>query len=171
MEKSVEGLKLFFWGVGKMSGFVSGWKVPVEVGAFCQRLVCDVDGGIRLGVAGVRTRRVRGMDVVMMGRRSEKIKGRKEKQDRQKVKVYSRIGKLITSAVKAGGADPTTNKTLQDALDLAKDGNVPKDNIERAISRASSKDQADYKESTFEVYGHGGVRTPQEHDTHGTRTT
>lgn len=111
----------------------------------------------RSGAApAVGTRRV----TVAMGRRSEKIKGRKEKQDRVKVKTYSRIGKLITAAVKSGGPDAETNKALADALELAKDASVPKDNVERAISRASGKDQADYKESTFEVYGHGGVRNP-----------
>ncbi|KAJ8906058.1 hypothetical protein NDN08_002557 [Rhodosorus marinus] len=128
--------------VGLAGGFGTGGNGKVEV----------------CGARRASERASRGRSrVVMMGRRSEKIKGRKEKQDRAKVKVYARIGKLITAAVKSGGAEAETNKGLADVLELARASNVPKDNVERAIQRAASKDQADYKESTFEVYGHGGV--------------
>lgn len=93
----------------------------------------------------------------VMGRRSEKIKTRKDAQARARSKVFARVGKTITMAAKAGGPDPTTNKALADALEAAKAVNFPKDTTERAISRATSSEQADYKESSFEVYGHGGV--------------
>lgn len=94
---------------------------------------------------------------IYMGRRSEKIKGRKEAQTKARTKVFARVGKMITMAVKAGGADTIANKALADALDAAKAVSFPKDTIEKAIARASNTDQADFKESSFEVYGHGGV--------------
>lgn len=60
-------------------------------------------------------------------------------------------------AAKTGGPDVETNKALADALDAARAANVPKDTTNAAIARATSVDQADYKESSFEAYGHGGV--------------
>ncbi len=60
-------------------------------------------------------------------------------------------------AAKAGGPDVTTNKALADALDAARAVNVPKDTTNAAIARATAVDQADFKESSFEAYGHGGV--------------
>lgn len=60
-------------------------------------------------------------------------------------------------AAKAGGPDIGTNKALADALDAARAANVPKETTNNAITRATSVDQADYKESSFEAYGHGGV--------------
>lgn len=92
-----------------------------------------------------------------MGRRSEKIKGRRDAQNAAKTKVFARMGKMITMAVKAGGADVATNKALADAMEAARAVSYPKDNVEKAIARATSADQADYKESTFEAYGHGGA--------------
>eukprot|EP00177_Eucheuma_denticulatum_P008075 GFKZ01014711.1.p1 GENE.GFKZ01014711.1~~GFKZ01014711.1.p1 ORF type:complete len:282 (-),score=43.36 GFKZ01014711.1:25-750(-) len=92
-----------------------------------------------------------------MGRRSEKIKGRRDAQNAAKTKVFARMGKLITMAVKAGGSDVSTNKPLADAMDAARAASYPKDNVQKAIARATSADQADYKESTFEAYGHGGA--------------
>ncbi|CDF40581.1 unnamed protein product [Chondrus crispus] len=92
-----------------------------------------------------------------MGRRSEKIKGRKDAQNAQRTKVFARIGKMITMAAKAGGPDVIANKALADAIDTAKAASFPKDTMEKAIARATSVDQADFKESSFEAYGHGGT--------------
>lgn len=92
-----------------------------------------------------------------MGRRSEKIKGRKDAQNAQRAKVFARIGKMITMAAKAGGPDIVANKALADAIDAAKAASFPKDTMEKAIARATSADQADFKESSFEAYGHGGA--------------
>ena len=101
--------------------------------------------------------RSRTAHVIHMGRRSEKIKGRKESQTRARTKVFARIGKMITMAAKAGGADIITNKALADALEAARAANFPKDTIEKSIARATNSDHAGYKESAFEIYGHGGV--------------
>jgi len=92
-----------------------------------------------------------------MGRRSEKIKGRKDAQNRARTKVFARIGKLITMAAKTGGPDLVSNKALAEAVDVAKAASFPRDTMEKAIARATSADQADFKESSFEAYGHGGV--------------
>lgn len=93
-----------------------------------------------------------------MGRRSEKIAGRKGKQDRAKTKAYARIGKTLIAAIKSGGStDPVANRPLAEALAAAAAANFPKENIERAFERANSTDQADFKTSSFEVYGSGGV--------------
>lgn len=85
------------------------------------------------------------------------IKHRKGRADAQKGKLFSRASKEIISAVKAGGADPKSNSRLRLAITKARTANVPNDNIERVIKKASSADQADYTESTYELYGHGGV--------------
>lgn len=85
------------------------------------------------------------------------IKHRKEKSDAKKGKVFSRIAKEIISAVKLGGPDPKANPRLRLALQKAKSANVPNDIIDRNIKKASSADQADYVEMTYELYGYGGV--------------
>ncbi|MGA8164390.1 MAG: YebC/PmpR family DNA-binding transcriptional regulator [Waddliaceae bacterium] len=85
------------------------------------------------------------------------IKYRKEKADAKKGKLFSRIAKEIISAVKLGGPDPKANTRLRMALQKAKAANVPNDIIERNIKKASSADQADFFEMTYELYGHGGV--------------
>lgn len=85
------------------------------------------------------------------------IKHRKGRADAAKGKVFSRITKEIISAVKQGGPDPKSNSKLRLALDKAKAANMPNDNVERNIKKASSADQADYFELTYELYGHGGV--------------
>lgn len=92
-----------------------------------------------------------------MGRRSDKIKGRKDAQTLARTKVFARIGKMITMAAKQGGPDIIANHALADAIDAAKAANFPKDTMEKSIARATSADQADFKESTFEAYGHGGA--------------
>jgi YebC/PmpR family DNA-binding regulatory protein len=85
------------------------------------------------------------------------IKHRKGKMDAAKGKIFTRITKEIISAVKQGGPDPKSNPKLRLALQRAKAANLPNDNIERNIKKASSKDQNDYVEVTYELYGHGGV--------------
>ncbi|MEM1283000.1 MAG: YebC/PmpR family DNA-binding transcriptional regulator [Chlamydiota bacterium] len=86
------------------------------------------------------------------------IKHKKERADAKKGKIFSRCAKEIISAVKVGGGpDPKANAKLRLAMDKAKAANVPNDVIERNIKKASSSDQADYTEMTYELYGHGGV--------------
>ena len=85
------------------------------------------------------------------------IKHKKGRMDAAKGKVFTRITKEIINAVKQSGADPKSNPKLRLALQKAKAVNLPNENIERNIKKATSKDQADYVEITYELYGHGGV--------------
>lgn len=85
------------------------------------------------------------------------IKHKKERVDAKKGKVFSRIAKEIISAVRQGGSDPKSNTKLKIVLQKAKEANFPSDNVERNIKKASSSDQADFNELTYELYGHGGV--------------
>lgn len=86
------------------------------------------------------------------------IKHRKNRADLIKGKIFSRIAKEIISAVKVGGSpDPKANPRLRLALQKAKIANVPNEIVERNIKKASNVDQADYIESTYELYGYGGV--------------
>lgn len=85
------------------------------------------------------------------------IKHRKGRADAAKGKLFSRIAKEIISAVKQGGPDPKNNPRLRLAMDKARAANMPNDNVQRNIKKASSSDQADYIELTYELYGHGGV--------------
>ena len=81
-----------------------------------------------------------------MGRAFEFRKARKLKRWGNMAKTFTRIGKQIAIAVKAGGPDPDNNSTLRAIIATAKHENMPKDNIERAIKNAMGKDQKDYKE-------------------------
>lgn len=92
-----------------------------------------------------------------MGRAFEFRKARKFKRWGQMAKTFTRIGKDIAMAVKAGGPDPNSNSRLRAIMQNAKAANMPKDNVERAIKRASSKDQEDYKEIVYEGYGPYGI--------------
>ena len=92
-----------------------------------------------------------------MGRAFEFRKARKMKRWGQMAKAFTRIGKDIVMAVKAGGPDPDANSRLRAIMQNAKAVNMPKDNVERAIKRAVSKDQGDYKEVLFEGYAPHGV--------------
>lgn len=85
------------------------------------------------------------------------IKHRKERADAKKGKIFSRVTKEIISAVKQGGPDPKSNSKLRLAIQKAKEANLPADNIERNIKKASSPDQADFTPVTYELYGYGGV--------------
>ena len=92
-----------------------------------------------------------------MGRAFEFRKERKFKRWGHMARVFTKIGKEITIAVKQGGPDVTGNPRLRALLQTARSENMPKDNIERAIKRASDKDQSDYKEVVFEGYGPHGI--------------
>lgn len=85
------------------------------------------------------------------------IMHKKEKTDAQKAKVFSKIGKEITVCVKEGGPDPVANGRLRDLIAKAKSLNVPNDNIDRIIKKASAADSANYEEITYEGYGPSGV--------------
>lgn len=92
-----------------------------------------------------------------MGRAFEYRKARKMKRWGNMARVFTKLGKEITIAVKAGGPDPETNPRLRVLMQTAKKENMPKDNIERAIKKASSKDFTDYKEMNYEGYGPYGI--------------
>jgi YebC/PmpR family DNA-binding regulatory protein len=93
----------------------------------------------------------------IMGRAFEFRKARKFKRWGQMAKVFTRIGKDIVMAVKEGGPDPDSNSRLRAVIQNAKAANMPKDNVERAIKRASDKDTSDYKEVIFEGYAPHGI--------------
>lgn len=92
-----------------------------------------------------------------MGRAFEFRKARKMKRWAAMSKAFTRIGKDIVMAVKEGGPDPDGNSRLRAVIQNAKAVNMPKDNIERAIKRASDKSQGDYKEVIFEGYAPHGI--------------
>ena len=92
-----------------------------------------------------------------MGRAFEYRKARKMKRWSTMSKTFTRIGKDIVMAVKEAGGDPETNSRLRAIIQNAKAVNMPKDNVERAIKRAVSKDTANYKEATFEGYAPHGI--------------
>ena len=85
------------------------------------------------------------------------IKHKKEKTDAQKAKVFTKIGKEITIAVKEGGGDPNSNAKLRDLIAKAKSNNVPNDNIERTIKKALGGTGENYEEVVYEGYGPAGV--------------
>lgn len=92
-----------------------------------------------------------------MGRAFEFRKARKMKRWSAMSKAFTRIGKDIVIAVKEGGPDPDANSKLRAVIQNAKSVNMPKDNIERAIKRASDKSQGDFKEVLFEGYAPHGI--------------
>ncbi|WP_055446155.1 YebC/PmpR family DNA-binding transcriptional regulator [Lacinutrix mariniflava] len=92
-----------------------------------------------------------------MGRAFEFRKARKMKRWSAMSKAFTRIGKDIVMAVKEGGPDPDSNSRLRAVIQNAKSINMPKDNVERAIKKASEKDQGDFKEVLFEGYAPHGI--------------
>lgn len=92
-----------------------------------------------------------------MGRAFEFRKARKMKRWSAMSKAFTRIGKDIVMAVKEGGPDPDANSRLRAVIQNAKSINMPKDNVERAIKRASDKNLGDYKEGLFEGYAPHGI--------------
>jgi len=85
------------------------------------------------------------------------IKHKKEKTDAARASVFTKIGKEISIAVKAGGPDPNANSKLRDLIAKAKANNVPNDNIDRIIKKASGADGVVYEEMVYEGYGPCGV--------------
>ncbi len=85
------------------------------------------------------------------------IMHKKEKTDAQRAKIFTKIGKEMAVAVKEGGPDPVSNSKLATLIAKAKANNVPNDNIDRIIKKASSADSADYEEIVYEGYGPCGV--------------
>ncbi|MEK5270780.1 YebC/PmpR family DNA-binding transcriptional regulator [Aeribacillus sp. FSL K6-8394] len=86
------------------------------------------------------------------------IQRRKNAQDAKRGKIFMKLAKEIYVAAKQGGGDPDANPSLRLAIDKAKAANMPNDNIERAIKKATgSQDGANYEEITYEGYGPGGV--------------
>lgn len=86
-----------------------------------------------------------------------KIKGVKEKNDQQNAKIYTKIGREIAVAVKLGGADPNSNSQLKNIIAKAKTFNMPNDNINRSIKKASGElNTVNYESMTYEGYGIGG---------------
>lgn len=92
-----------------------------------------------------------------MGRAFEYRKARKLKRWGNMSRTFTRIGKEITIAAKAGGPDPDTNPRLRALMQNAKAANMPKDTVERAIKKATDKDASDYKEIVYEGYGPFGI--------------
>lgn len=86
------------------------------------------------------------------------IKHKKEKNDAAKGKIYTKLGREIAVAVKSGGADPSTNNKLRDAIAKAKSNNMPNDNIERCVKKASGDLQnVNYEAIVYEGYGVNGI--------------
>lgn len=92
-----------------------------------------------------------------MGRAFEYRKASKMARWDKMAKTFSKIGKDIALAVKAGGPDPDTNPALRRCIQNAKGANMPKDNVTRAIKKASGADAENYEEISYEGYGQGGV--------------
>ncbi len=86
------------------------------------------------------------------------IKHKKQRNDAQKGKIFTRLGRELTVAVKSGGADPSTNSRLKDIIAKAKSNNMPNDTIERSIKKAAGEDSnIIYESITYEGYGPNGV--------------
>lgn len=92
-----------------------------------------------------------------MGRAFEFRKARKFKRWGNMARVFTRLGREIEMAVKEGGSDPTANSRLRLLIQTSKSENMPKENVERAIKRAVSKDTSAYKEMVYEGYAPNGV--------------
>ena len=92
-----------------------------------------------------------------MGRAFEYRKARKLKRWGNMSRTFTKIGKEITIAIKAGGPDPNGNPRLRALMQNAKAANMPKDNVERAIKKATDKDAGDFKELVYEGYGPYGI--------------
>ncbi len=92
-----------------------------------------------------------------MGRAFEYRKATKMKRWSNMARTFTKIGKQIAIAVKAGGPDPDNNPALRACFANAKAANMPKENVERAIKKASGQEAADYKEITYEGYGPYGI--------------
>ena len=92
-----------------------------------------------------------------MGRAYEYRKARKLKRWGSMARTFTKLGKEIAICVKAGGPDPAANSRLRVLMQNAKNANMPKENVERAIKKASSKEMLDYKEVVYEGYAPYGI--------------
>ncbi|MDR1720282.1 MAG: YebC/PmpR family DNA-binding transcriptional regulator [Dysgonamonadaceae bacterium] len=92
-----------------------------------------------------------------MGRAFEYRKATKLKRWGNMARVFTKLGKQITIAVKEGGPDPDTNPRLRVLVQQSKKENMPKENVERAIKKATSKEASDFKEMVYEGYGPYGI--------------
>jgi len=92
-----------------------------------------------------------------MGRAFEYRKARKMKRWGNMARTFTKLGKEIAICVKSAGPDPEANPRLRVLMQNAKVANMPKENVERAIKRATSRDEADYKEIVYEGYGPFGI--------------
>ena len=106
-----------------------------------------------------------------MGRAFEYRKARKLKRWGSMSRTFTKIGKEITIAVKAGGPDPSANSRLRALIANAKTANMPKDTIDRAIKKASEKDASDYKEVIYEGFAPNGIAVLVETATDNTTRT
>lgn len=106
-----------------------------------------------------------------MGRAFEYRKARKLKRWGNMARVFTKLGKEITIAAKAGGPDPAANPHLRALIQTAKKENMPKENVDRAIKRATEKGSADYKEMNYEGYGPHGIAVFVETATDNTTRT
>ncbi|MDH6358617.1 YebC/PmpR family DNA-binding transcriptional regulator [Parabacteroides sp. PF5-9] len=106
-----------------------------------------------------------------MGRAFEYRKAKKFKRWGNMARVFTKLGKEITIATKAGGPDPDSNPRLRVLMQQAKKENMPKENVERAIKKATSKDYTDYKEMNYEGYGPFGIAVFVETATDNTTRT
>ncbi|MDR1500447.1 MAG: YebC/PmpR family DNA-binding transcriptional regulator [Tannerellaceae bacterium] len=106
-----------------------------------------------------------------MGRAFEYRKAKKFKRWGNMARVFTKLGKEITIATKAGGPDPDSNPRLRVLMQQAKKENMPKDNVERAVKKATSKDYTDYKEMNYEGYGPFGIAVFVETATDNTTRT
>ena len=106
-----------------------------------------------------------------MGRAFEFRKERKFKRWAKMAVQFTRLGKEIVMAVKAGGPNPDANSRLRTAMQNAKAVNMPKDRGEAAIKRASNKDESNYEELVYEGYGPHGVAVLVETATDNTNRT
>ena len=98
------------------------------------------------------------------------IQAKKSKTDAARAKVFTKIGKEIAIAIRDGGPNPNSNSKLRDLISKAKANNVPNDNIDRIIKKAT-EEKKDYKEITYEGYGPGGVAVIVEAATDNTNRT
>ena len=85
------------------------------------------------------------------------IQGRKNAQDAKRGKIFQKLARDLYTAAKAGGVNPDSNAGLRLVIDKAKAANMPKDNIQRALDKASGAGGANYQELTYEGYGPAGV--------------
>jgi YebC/PmpR family DNA-binding regulatory protein len=106
-----------------------------------------------------------------MGRAFEYRKARKMKRWGSMARTFTKIGKEIAIAIKSAGPDPTSNSRLRVLMQNAKNASMPKENIERAIKKATSKDQTDYKEVVYEGYAPYGIAVLVETATDNTTRT